>query len=165
MNDICGQENAYSLVYLGFSSVLNSSRGTRKKTAFLVRNEEFSRNFYTLIQSIFHQFKLKKKIICIQKFYKLLVVMVFWFSMMPNSLKKNFLNQESKKTLYFYSKILPKSLILGWSIPRFSRLFSSRGIPRQQIPRFLVSHEEIRSVVNMAHYLQNLAIMIVSDRG
>ena len=73
--------------------------------------------------------------------------MVFWLSMMPNSLKKNFLNQESKKTLYFYSKILPKSLILGWSIPRFSRLFSSRGIPRQQIPRFLVSHEEIRSVV------------------
>ena len=25
--------------------------------------------------------------------------------------------------------------ILDWSIPRFSRLFSSRGIPRPQIPR------------------------------
>ena len=49
-------------LYLGISSVLNSSRGTRKKTTFLARNEEFSRNFYTLIESIFHQFKLKKKL-------------------------------------------------------------------------------------------------------
>ena len=123
---------------------------------FLTRNEE-KNNFSHEERGIFEEFlhlnleyispvQIEKKIICIQNFYKLLVVMVFWFSMMPNSLKKNFLNQESKKTLYFYSKILPKSLILGWSIPRFSRLFSSRGIPRQQIPRFLVSHEEIRSV-------------------
>ena len=37
--------------------------------------------------------------------------------------------------------------ILDWSIPRFSRLFSSRGIPRPQIPRFLVSHKEILSIL------------------
>ena len=45
-----------------------------------------------------------------------------------------------------------KSFILDWSIPRFSRLFSSWEISRHEIPRFLVSHEEIESVLTCCRW-------------
>ena len=55
---------------------------------------------------------------------------------------------QKNKLPEFPPKKRKKPSILDWSIPRFSRLFSSRGIPRPQIPRFLVSHshEEILSI-------------------
>ena len=137
---------------------------------FLSRNEEKT-NFPQEERGIFEEFlnlNLEYKYFtssnwivdtsAFKNFFKL-AVMVFWFSMMPliHKIPSKIFPQAKKvkKTLYFNSKIFPKSLILGWSIPRFSRLFSSRGIPRHQIPRFLVSHEEILSVSLLPMYLDS----------
>ena len=72
------------------------------------------------------------------------------FFQISNFVKK-FLN-----FLGFFLYFSLKSSFLDLSISRFSRLFSSWEIPCHKIPRFLVSHEKMRCVLQSLRHFTSL---------